>query len=111
MLPTGFRTAGAGRAGVAGALAARIDSSDAGLIWTWLAVGAEWRALGLGGAAVPLLERVAVRLGARAARVTVPARNGVALYFWLRLGYQVRAAAPWPLERGGSWMVRSPIGR
>ncbi len=67
-----------------GACAARIEGED--LVWRWLAVGQPWRAFGYGGAAVPLVERAASRLGARISRVRVPASNGVALYFWLRLG-------------------------
>ena len=43
------------------------------------------------------------------ARVRVPATNGVALYFWLRLGYRPLASRSWPAPAGaqaGTWMVR-----
>ena len=75
-----------------GALAGRIvELSDNGhlraLIWTWLAIDQRWRAYGYGGLSVPLFESVARQLGATTALVPLPADNGVALYFWLRLGY------------------------
>ena len=57
------------------------------LVWTWLAVAAEWRHYGYGGASVPLFERAASECGAASALVPLPPDNGVALYFWLRLGY------------------------
>ena len=75
----------AGRRVVVGALSGRLAGNRA--IWTWLAVDAQWRAFGFGGAAVPLFERAARQLGAREALAPLPADNGVALYFWLRLGY------------------------
>lgn len=89
---------------VVGALAARLDHHD--LIWTWLAVGALWRLRGIAAAAVPLVERAARRQDARRARVLVPGSNGVAFYFWLRLGYRPLPVAPWPREGSGAWMVR-----
>ncbi len=57
------------------------------LIWTWLAIDVRWRAYGYGGAAVPLLETAARLVGASRALAPLPVDNGVALYFWLRLGY------------------------
>lgn len=57
------------------------------LIWTWLAIDARWRAFGYGGAAVPLFEDAARQAGATLALAPLPPDNGVALYFWLRLGY------------------------
>ena len=74
-----------------GALAAREAEAEA-LLWTWLAVGAERRALRL-----RRRGRAAAGAGgghragdAPSGRVLVAARNGVALYFWLRLGYRPR---------------------
>ena len=87
-----------------GACAARIEADD--LVWTWLAVGADWRALGLGGAAVPIVERAAARLGCSQGRVLVPAGNGIGLYFWLRLGYRPSTAPSWPKPIEGTWMQR-----
>ena len=68
------------------ALAARLE--DTTLVWSWLAVAADWRGFGYGGAAVPIVERAAMRLGATSGRALVPASNGIGLYFWLRLGYR-----------------------
>lgn len=74
-----------------GALSGRIVGERA--VWTWLAAAAQWRHYGFGGAAVPLFERAAQQSGAREALVPLPRDNGVALYFWLRLGY-VPARSP-----------------
>lgn len=74
-----------GRRQIVGALSGRLVGASA--VWTWLAVAAEWRHYGFGGAAVPLFERAARRRGAAQALVPLPRDNGVALYFWLRLGY------------------------
>lgn len=94
-----------------GACAARIDGRE--LCWTWLAVDEAWRAYGFGGAAVPVIERAAARQGIASGRVLVPARNGIALYFWLRLGYRPITDPPWEQPYPGTWMRRdiSPRGR
>lgn len=83
------------------------------LIWTWLAIDARWRAYGYGGAAVPLLERAASEVGAGVALTPLPPDNGVALYFWLRLGYTPLRSVPvdraeWPAgaESDALWMQR-----
>ena len=101
-----------------GALCGRIvdllDSSNTvALIWTWLAVDARWRAFGYGGAAVPLLEQAGQVVGAQIALAPLPPDNGVALYFWLRLGYTPLrdvAVGPedWPsgLAPDALWMQR-----
>ena len=79
-----------------GALSGRLE--DTALVWTWLAIDARWRAYGFGGASVPLFEEAARQLGADEALVPLPPDNGVALYFWLRLGYTpLREAPPEPL--------------
>ncbi len=102
-----IRMPGQRGAAAIGALAAREESGA--LLWTWLAVGAERRHFGYGGAAVPLLERAAHRAGMRRGRVLVAARNGVALYFWLRLGYRPRPDARWPKPCAGTWMEREQL--
>ncbi len=89
------------------------DQPVRALVWTWLAVSARWRAYGFGGAAVPLLERAAQRAGAAVALAPLPPDNGVALYFWLRLGYTpLRDVAVDSADRPGGvapdalWMQR-----
>ena len=77
---------------IVGALCGKVvrlpDSvASSALIWTWLAIDAKWRAYGYGGASVPLLEAAARQAGATIALTPLPPDNGVALYFWLRLGY------------------------
>jgi GNAT superfamily N-acetyltransferase len=90
-----------------GALAA--GQEDDWLVWRWLAVDEAMRAFGYGGAAVPVVERAAKRAGLTSARVLVPASNGVALYFWLRLGYRVFPEGTWGRPYEGTWMTRSDI--
>ena len=99
----------AGAAAPVGACAARVEE-DA-LLWTWLAVEAEWRGYGYGGAAVPIVERAARRLGATSGRALVPATNGISLYFWLRLGYRPLAGLDRPKPREGTWMGRALSAR
>ena len=77
---------------IVGALCGKIVSlagpaASKALLWTWLAIDAKWRAYGYGGAAVLLFEQAAQQAGATVALAPLPADNGVALYFWLRLGY------------------------
>ena len=102
-----------------GALSGRLAETDGALalIWTWLAIAAEWRHFGYGGAAVPMFEQAARDLGARWALAPLPADNGVALYFWLRLGYvphRQLAVAPSDHPSGVApdalWMSRSLSG-
>lgn len=88
-----------------GALA--VGQADDWLVWRWLAVDEAMRAFGYGGAAVPVVERAAQRAGLTGARVLVPASNGVALYFWLRLGYRPFPEGRWRRPYEGTWMVRN----
>ncbi len=90
-----------------GALTARL--ADDWLEWGWLAVDESLRAFGYGGAAVPIVERAARRLGATGARALVPESNGIALYFWLRLGYRPATRHEWPQPYAGTWMERGSI--
>ena len=83
------------------------------LVWSWLAVAGEWRGYGYGGAAVPLLERAAARRNAVEAVAPLPPDNGIALYFWLRLGYvpdaglkPPEAARPAGVAGDALWMRR-----
>jgi RimJ/RimL family protein N-acetyltransferase len=87
----------------------------------WLTVGFAavargQRGWGYGSEAVRLLEAEAARKWeAQRFRVTVDARNGLGLYFWLRLGY--RPARPdevsWAggAQSGMMPMMRTPGGR
>jgi len=75
----------------------------------FLAVRPERRRLGIGGrTALALEERLAPSV--ERLYVVVPARIGLALYFWLRLGYRPLTQRDWPAlpEYPPSvWMVRS----
>jgi GNAT superfamily N-acetyltransferase len=74
-----------------------------------LAVAAERRRLGSGSRAALALERKLARSTKRL-YVRVPSRTGLALYFWLRLGYRPLTQREWPVvPEGGDaavWMVR-----
>ena len=69
----------------------------------WVELTVEHRRAGLGVEAVRLLEVEAERrLGVRGLRAEVPVENGLALYFWLRLGYRPATRG---VERGGEVLV------
>jgi len=64
------------------------EPSEGGATITWVALAEGERRWGLGQDAVRLFEEVAGRHGVRAFRAQVPVSLGLALYFWLRLGYR-----------------------
>ncbi len=73
-----------------------------------LAVAPNERRLGIGGRAAQALEK---RLTKSVERIyiAVPARLGLALYFWLRLGYRPLTQREWPeppAATPATWMVR-----
>ena len=81
----------------------------------FIAIDPAARFRGLGGEAGLALERLTrERWQARRALAPVPERRGLAVYFWLRLGYRplTQAEAPWPLVGlngrvgPGIWMAR-----
>lgn len=66
------------------------------------------RGWGYGSEAVKLLEDETTRLGlAQRFRADVPLHNGLALYFWLRMGYRPTAPtdAFWRSDEGGDTMA------
>lgn len=74
----------------------------------FLAVEPGCRRLGIGyRTALALEERLARK--AKQCYVAIPARLGLALYFWLRLGYRPLTRAEWPAvpeDAPAAWMVR-----
>lgn len=75
----------------------------------FLAVEPARRRLGVGSRAALALE-VRLRSSTKDIYVTVPARLGLAFYFWLRLGYRPLTQKDWPArpeETPSVWMVRS----
>jgi ribosomal protein S18 acetylase RimI-like enzyme len=68
---------------------------------SWVALAPGARRLGLGQDAVRLFEEAATRRGVRTFRATVDSSNGLALYFWLRLGYR-----PLDIRDWGMAMIR-----
>lgn len=63
-----------------------VDCAEGLLVITALAVAPRCRNLGLGAEAVFSAERLFPE--ARCSRALVPLRNGLAVYFWLRIGYR-----------------------
>ncbi len=80
---------------------------DAALV-RLLAVEPERRRLGAGTRTALALERLVSR-DARRIYVAVPAKAGLAYYFWLRLGYRPLTQQEWPtkLEEPSAWLVRA----
>lgn len=76
----------------------------------FLAVAADCRRRGIGGRTALALER-RLKKSIDAIYVAVPASIGLALYFWLRLGYRPLKQREWPNVRGGNetcvWLTRS----
>ncbi len=76
-------------------------ASDGLLEVRWIELGMEWRRHGLAAEAVRLLEdEAARRWGVQGVRAEVPVGIGLALYFWLRLGYRPEE----PVRREGDTM-------
>ncbi|MEX2157798.1 MAG: hypothetical protein WEB04_00135 [Dehalococcoidia bacterium] len=74
----------------------------------FMAVAPDRRRLGAGGRTALALER---RLARSTSKIYVhlPERLGLALYFWLRLGYRPLTQRAWPVAADGAfatWMVR-----
>jgi len=76
----------------------RFTVRDAEVIIEWMELAPERRGWGHGSEAVRLLEEQMAGEGVKRVRALVPVENGLALYFWLRLGYLPAAAgdADWP---------------
>jgi ribosomal protein S18 acetylase RimI-like enzyme len=78
----------------------------------WIELAAEHRRWGLGAEAVRLLEvETAERWGVMGVRAHVPRDVGLALYFWLRLGYRPEAelggSSSGAIEEGTMCLVRT----
>jgi GNAT superfamily N-acetyltransferase len=92
---------------VIGEVKCRTDDSAGGWLTVgWIEVGEGWRGWGYGSEAVRLLEAEAE---AARFRADVDAGNGLALYFWLRLGYRPASVGevPGKTPRGIITMVRT----
>ncbi len=95
--------------GVIGLLDYRLGEPEPGrLAIGFIAVAKGYRGWGYGSEAVRLLEAEAARRwGAQGFRAGADMRNGLALYFWLRLGYRPGEAAPDSPAREAMPMVRT----
>jgi GNAT superfamily N-acetyltransferase len=83
------------------------DSAGGWLTVRFIALAKTYRGWGYGSEAVRLVEEWALREGvAKRFRVLVDARNGLGLYFWLRLGYRPASAGEfdWPSSGGRDMM-------
>ncbi len=62
---------------------------------------------GSGMAAAAVIEREIREAGTKIVYVPAPDRHGIAVYFWIRLGYRPLPSAEWPCLRAGvAWMAR-----
>ena len=62
---------------------------------------------GTGMEAAAIVESVLREHGAKRVYAPAPAAHGIALYFWIRLGYHPLLRPDWPEERAGfGWMRR-----
>ena len=96
---------------VIGLLDYRANNPDRGwLTMGFIAVARGQRGWGYGSEAVRLLEAEAK---AQRFRATVDARNGLGLYFWLRLGYRPARPdeVPGGAQSGIMPLMRTPEGR
>ena len=82
---------------------------------TFISIDPQHRFRGLGGeAGLSLENHIRRRLGIDRVFVPVPDGRGLAVYFWLRLGFHpvLKSTAPWPLAglsadpRPGIWLLR-----
>jgi GNAT superfamily N-acetyltransferase len=107
--------------GLIGVAVVTPDEPEAGVAcMAFVAIDPRERFRGLGGEAGLAVERrVMERWGARRVLASVPEGRGLAVYFWLRLGYRplTQPDAPW-VVRGlggkavpGIWMERDGSGR
>ncbi|MBF6599677.1 MAG: hypothetical protein IVW36_04115 [Dehalococcoidia bacterium] len=95
----------------AGLLVARLGTPARGSATIeWLATAPGCGRRGSGMAAAAAAEDELRRL--KVHRLYAPARHGIAVYFWLRLGYRPLLRAHWPCEcEGIGWMLREPSER
>jgi len=62
---------------------------------------------GSGMSAAAALERILMDEGVRTIYAPAPERHGIAVYFWIRLGYRPLLRHEWPCERQGvAWLRR-----
>jgi hypothetical protein len=62
---------------------------------------------GAGMRAAALVEGELRSAGARRVYAPAPESHGIAMYFWIRLGYRPLMRPDWPCEREGvAWLVR-----
>ena len=62
---------------------------------------------GYGMRAAALIEHEFASLGVREIYAPAPAAHGIAMYFWIRLGYAPLARDAWPCDRDGvAWLSR-----
>jgi hypothetical protein len=102
--------------GPAGLAVAQVDLPETGAACVpFIAIAPAERFRGLGGEAGLALEaHLGREFGVRRVLAPVPEGRGLAVYFWLRLGYRplIQVDAPWPLigldGKGlpGIWMAR-----
>ena len=91
----------------AGVLAHR-RGDDGRAVFELVAVPPERARSGHGLNAAAMAEEEMQRDGARIAFAPAPATHGIAVYFWIRLGYRPLLRGEWPCARDGvAWFARA----
>ncbi len=87
----------------------RIDAPRRGAaVIEIVATRREFARRGSGMGAVALIEDELRAAGVGEVYAPAPAMHGIAVYFWIRLGYRPLMRAAWPCERAGvAWLVRA----
>ena len=87
----------------------RIDAPRRGdAVIEIVATRREFARRGSGMGAVALIEDELRAAGVGEVYAPAPAMHGIAVYFWIRLGYRPLMRAAWPCERAGvAWLARA----
>lgn len=85
----------------------RLDEDSNGLVVRALCIDEAHRSFGAGSEAAYLFNRTCDAAGVPLVRVWAPPDRGLAVYFWIRMGYQPRGG---PGPAGGIWFERTRAG-
>ncbi len=92
----------------AGVVVYRVDAPQRGsAIIEIIATPPKHARRGSGMSAAAAVEDELRAAGVRVVYAPAPAMHGIAMYFWIRLGYRPLLRAAWPCERAGvAWLAR-----
>jgi GNAT superfamily N-acetyltransferase len=82
-----------------------LESADDGMFVRSLCVEAEYRGYGAGSEAALLFNEACQAAGVKTVRTWAPPDRGLAVYFWIRMGYHPLGGEG---PEGGIWFERKP---